>query len=63
MLVETNTAKVMARLKKDGWVAAGGSKHDKFVNASGTQTIIIPRHRTLSIGVARIIAKQAGWTN
>jgi hypothetical protein len=26
------------------------------------RAIVVPRHRTLSLGVARAIAKAAGWT-
>lgn len=59
---ETNTAKVVARLRSEGWTELGGSKHAKFVDADNARTIIVPRHRTLSVGVARSIAKQAGWT-
>jgi hypothetical protein len=31
-------------------------------NAAGKPgRIVVPRHKTLSSGVARVIAKQAGW--
>ena len=59
---ETSTAKIVARLKQEGWIEAGGSKHAKFVDADNARTIIVPRHRTVSVGVARAIARQAGWT-
>jgi hypothetical protein len=42
---ETNRNNVVARLKRDGWVGR----------------IVVPCHRTLSPGVARVIAKVAGW--
>ena len=29
---ETNTRKIVARLKREGWTSAGGAKHDKFVH-------------------------------
>ncbi len=60
--IETNTRKVIARLEKDGWVNIGGGSHDRFVNdAQPGVMITVPRHRELSPGVARSIAKAAGW--
>ncbi|MDB5534414.1 MAG: hypothetical protein JWO28_2729 [Hyphomicrobiales bacterium] len=58
---ETNTRKVIARLKRDGWVEVDGSKHSKFEHPNKPYPIIVPRHRELSIGVAKSIAQQAGW--
>jgi predicted RNA binding protein YcfA (HicA-like mRNA interferase family) len=59
---ETNTAKVVARLLSDGWELSGGTKHDKY-RKPGMGTIMVPRHRTLTPGVAQSIAKAAGWTS
>ncbi|HLB96961.1 MAG TPA: type II toxin-antitoxin system HicA family toxin [Acetobacteraceae bacterium] len=60
--IETNTRKVVARLKLDGWVEVGGSKHDKHERADRPDVlIIVPRHQQLSPGVARSIARLAGW--
>ena len=59
--VETNTRKVVARLEQDGWVNQGGGNHDIFRHPTKPGIITVPRHRTLSIGVARSIAKSAGW--
>jgi predicted RNA binding protein YcfA (HicA-like mRNA interferase family) len=60
--VETNTRKVIERLKAEGWVDIGGGGHDRFVHAAKPATMIpVPRHRELSPGVARSIAKAAGW--
>jgi predicted RNA binding protein YcfA (HicA-like mRNA interferase family) len=59
--LETNTRKIIRRLGHEGWVNVGGSKHDVFRHADGRK-IIVPRHRTQSIGVARGIAEKAGWT-
>jgi predicted RNA binding protein YcfA (HicA-like mRNA interferase family) len=60
--IETNTGKVVARLKRDGWQNVGGKKHDKFEHPGRPAVlIIVPRHRRLSPGVARSIAKIAGW--
>jgi predicted RNA binding protein YcfA (HicA-like mRNA interferase family) len=60
--IETNTRKIVARLEKDGWVNIGGSSHDRFVNDEQPDIMIaVPRHKELSPGVARSIAKAAGW--
>lgn len=61
MPYETSTAKVVARLLSEGWEQVGGSNHDKF-RKSGVGTIMVPRHRTLTPGVAQSIAKAAGWS-
>jgi predicted RNA binding protein YcfA (HicA-like mRNA interferase family) len=58
--VETSRARVVERLLAEGWQNVGGGKHDKF-QKSGHGSIMVPRHRTLTPGVARSIAKQAGW--
>lgn len=59
---ETNTRNITARLVREGWVLVGGAKHDKFVHqARPGVAIIVPRHREQSPGVARSIAKAAGW--
>jgi predicted RNA binding protein YcfA (HicA-like mRNA interferase family) len=58
---ETNRNKVVARLKRDGWVERHGGDHDVFKHPTRPGRIIVPRHRTLSPGVARVIARQAGW--
>lgn len=59
-IVETHQPAVVRRLLGEGWMRAGGGKHDKFVK-DGRAPIIVPRHRTLTQGVARSIAKAAGW--
>jgi predicted RNA binding protein YcfA (HicA-like mRNA interferase family) len=60
--VETNTRRIIDRLKKDGWTNVGGGSHDRFVHEGRPETMItVPRHRELSPGVARSIAKAAGW--
>jgi len=58
--VETNRAKIVKRLTTEGWENVGGGVHDKFVKP-GRQSIMVPRHRTVTAGVARTIAKGAGW--
>lgn len=60
MNFETNTAKIIARLLREGWEDVGGNKHTKLRKA-GFSNITIPRHREQSPGVARNIAKFAGW--
>ena len=58
---ETNRYKVVARLERDGWVGRHGGDHDVYKHPARPGRIIVPRHRTLSAGVARAIAKVAGW--
>jgi predicted RNA binding protein YcfA (HicA-like mRNA interferase family) len=59
---ETNRIKVVARLQREGWAPRYGGRHDVYQHpARPDRVIIVPRHRTLSIGVARSIAKAAGW--
>jgi hypothetical protein len=57
---ETNTAKIVARLEREGWENVGGTKHAKF-RKTGHSPIIVPRHRTVTAGVAKSIARAAGW--
>lgn len=59
--IETNTRKVIARLEREGWSDQGGGKHDMFKHPTLPGRIVVPRHRELSPGVARSIAKLAGW--
>ena len=61
MLYETNAAKVIRRLEADGWENVGGTKHTKF-RIAGRPPIMVPRHRTLTPGVAQAIARAAGWS-
>jgi predicted RNA binding protein YcfA (HicA-like mRNA interferase family) len=59
---ETNRAKIIRRLEQDGWsLARHGSEHDVYRHPVKPGTIVVPRHRALSPGVARSIAKAAGW--
>ncbi len=60
--VETNVRKVIESLKADGWTSIGGGSHDRFVRKDRPEMmIVVPRHRERSPGVARSIAKAAGW--
>jgi mRNA interferase HicA len=58
---EFNRAKVAARLSREGWVMRHGGDHDVYKHPDKPGRIVLPRHRTLSPGVARAIAKAAGW--
>ena len=57
---ETNTGKIIARLLREGWQDVGGKKHAKF-RKGGHSPILVPRHKTVTPGVAKSIAKAAGW--
>jgi mRNA interferase HicA len=58
---KTNRSKVAARLEREGWECRHGGGHDVYKHPARPGRIIVPRHRTLSPGVAREIAKIAGW--
>jgi len=60
---ETNRAKLVARLERDGWGVRHGSSHDVYKHPLRPGRIVVPRHRELSPGVARAIAKAAGWND
>jgi predicted RNA binding protein YcfA (HicA-like mRNA interferase family) len=59
--LETNRNEVIARLRREGWECRHGGDHDVWKHAGKHGRIIVPRHRELSPGVARSIAKAAGW--
>lgn len=60
--VETNWAKIVRRLGLEGWfLFRNGAEHDIYIHASKPGVLSVPRHRALSPGVARQIAKVAGW--
>ena len=59
---ETSRARIVSRLLSEGWVSEGGAKHDKFAHpARPGIKIMVPRHVTLTPGVARNIGKAANW--
>ena len=60
-ILELSRAKVVRRLEREGWINEGGGKHDLFRHPARTGVAIVPRHRDLTLGVARTIAKAAGW--
>ena len=59
--IETNRKKIITRLEAEGWVLLRhGAGHDLYTKP-GFPPVQVPRHRTLSPGVARSISKAAGW--
>ena len=60
-MIETDRRKLVARLEREGWVGRHGGEHDVYKHPTQPGRIVIPRHRKISLGVARTIAKQAGW--
>jgi mRNA interferase HicA len=59
--LETNRNKIVSRLLREGWeLARHGGGHDVFRHPI-KGIVTVPRHRILSWGVARSIAKTAGW--
>ena len=58
---EMNRSAIVRRLESEGWVNQGGGSHDVFRHPTKPVSVVVPRHRTLSPGVARNIAKVAGW--
>ena len=59
---ETNQAKILKRLLADGFeFQRHGADHDLYRHPETKVVISLPRHRTVSPGVARQIAKAAGW--
>ena len=50
------------RLEREGWyLDQPGQNHDIYKHPHIKGIITLPRHRVLSMGVARTIAKKAGW--
>lgn len=59
--LETGRSRIVSRLEREGWeLARHGGGHDVYRHAQ-KGVVIVPRHRELSPGVARAIAKAAGW--
>ncbi|WP_048648467.1 type II toxin-antitoxin system HicA family toxin [Nitratireductor soli] len=59
--METNSRKIIERLKKDGYelVNVRGSHHKYRM---GERTVVVPHpKKDLPLGTARNIAKSAGW--
>ena len=61
-LIETNRSKIIRQLEAEGWeLARNGAEHDIYKHNAKQGVISVPRHRELSPGGARQIAKIAGW--
>jgi predicted RNA binding protein YcfA (HicA-like mRNA interferase family) len=58
--LETNARKIVARLEREVWVLKEGSAYMLFKHPQKGR-VTVPRHREVSPGVARSIAKAAGW--
>lgn len=64
LCIELNRRRIVSRLEAEGWTDIGGGKHDRFAHPDKPDAfVIVPRHRTVTPGVARSIAKAAGWTD
>ena len=60
--VETSRAAIIRRMAREGWMLERhGASHDIYVHSEKDGVISVPRHRTVSPGVARAIARAAGW--
>jgi len=62
-LVERNSSRIIARLKKEGWeeVSQRGSHLKLRLREAGAVIIVPHPKKDLPLGTARKIAKQAGW--
>ena len=59
--LELHRQKVAARLEREGWIARHG-RDDIYEHPERPgRATVVPRHRTLTPGVARSIAKIADW--
>lgn len=62
MHIETKTERIKHRLEQDGWyLTRHGSGHDIYRHPDIKGIITLPRHKAVSPGVARSIARKAGW--
>jgi predicted RNA binding protein YcfA (HicA-like mRNA interferase family) len=59
--LETNRSRVVRRLEREGWMCRHADDLDVYKHPSKPGRIVVARHRTLSLGVERAIAKIAGW--
>lgn len=60
--VEIDAKKILARLVREGWIVENGAKHEKLAHPEQPGLkIMLPRHKTVTPGVARSIPKAAGW--
>jgi predicted RNA binding protein YcfA (HicA-like mRNA interferase family) len=60
--VERDSKKIMKRLKKEGWtVARVSGSHHIMKHPDHAFLITVPHPKELKEGMAKAIAKQAGW--
>ena len=60
--MELDPIKISRRLKKDGWfLSRHGARHDIYRHPVLRGIITLPRHRKVSMTVARSIASKANW--
>jgi predicted RNA binding protein YcfA (HicA-like mRNA interferase family) len=60
--VEINRNRIVSRLIQEEWkLVRHGAEHDIYRKSGESRVISVPRHRELSPGVARQIARTAGW--
>lgn len=61
MRLETDSRKVIKRLRAEGWTFRGAKgSHHQFEKGRLRVTVVHPR-KDMSIGTARTIARTAGW--
>ena len=59
---ETNDRKIVQRMQREGWLLKEGGEHALYAHPGKPGVrIVVPRHREVSVNVARSIAKLAGW--
>ena len=58
-----NSKDIIKRLKKEGWLNAGGKgDHEKFTHPEKSGHVVVPHPRKdLAIGTLRNIYRQADW--
>jgi predicted RNA binding protein YcfA (HicA-like mRNA interferase family) len=61
--IELDARRIRARLEAEGWfIRRQDGPHDVYRHATKPGRVVIPRHRgDLLFGLARSIAKAAGW--
>ena len=62
--METNRERIVRRLLREGWyLHRHGGKHDIYKHPDTHETIRLPRHRTIAVGIVRDMIKRTGWTD
>jgi predicted RNA binding protein YcfA (HicA-like mRNA interferase family) len=60
--VETNTRRIIMRLRAEGWQRIGGGKHEIYGHPALPHLfVVLSRQKQQSPGVARATARTAGW--